>query len=151
MFFYLLLLFDWCWWLCVVFITKTWFGTEQLYLFTENRDLWQKRYFLTGKSDLFTEKEVIYNTRSNVSIDVDDNNKTRCTKKMNFKIPKANTTHFGLETISRMGPIIWSFVPEDMKNAKSLDIFKTQVKCLTFDKCPCKICKQYVQGIGYLD
>ena len=70
---------------------------------------------------------------------------------MNFKIPKANTTHFGLETIRRMGPIIWSFVPEDVKNAESLDIFKTQVKCLTFDKCPCKICKQYVQGIGYLD
>ena len=83
--------------------------------------------------ELFTEKEVTYNTRSNVSIDVDDNNKTHCTKKMNFKIPKANTTHFGLETIRRMGPIIWSFVPEDMKDAKSLDIFKTHIKCLTFD------------------
>ena len=72
-------------------------------------------------------------------------------KKTNFKFPKANTTHFGLETVSRMGPIIWNYVPDDMKNAKSLDIFKTQVKCLTFDKYPCKICKQYVQGIGYLD
>ena len=85
-------------------------------------------------------------------VQVDDNDKTHCTKKkMNFKFPKAITTHFGIETVSRMGPIIWNFVPEDMKNAKSLDIFKTQVKCLTFDKCPCKICKQYVQGIGYLD
>ena len=70
---------------------------------------------------------------------------------MNFKFPKANTTHFGLETVSRMGPIIWNFVPGDMKNAKPLDIFKTQVKCLTFNKCPCKICKQHAQGIGHPD
>ena len=72
-------------------------------------------------------------------------------EKNEFQNPKANTTLFGQETIRRMGPIIWSFVLEDMKNAKSLDLFKTQVKCLTFDKCPCKVCKQYVQSIGYLD
>ena len=80
-----------------------------------------------------------------------DSDKVHCVKNLNFYIPMANTTHFGLKAIRGMGPIIWSFVPEDMKNAKSLDVFKTQVKCLTFDKCPCKICKQYVQGIGYLD
>ena len=97
--------------------------------------------------ELFTEKEVTYNTRSNVFIDVDDNDKTHCTKKMNFKIPKANTTHFGLETIRRISSIIWSFVLRDMKNAKSLNIFKTQVNCFTFDKCPCKVYKQHVQGI----
>ena len=47
-----------------------------------------------------------YNTRSNVAIDVDDNDKTHCTKKPNFKIPKANTAHFGLETMRRRAPII---------------------------------------------
>ena len=76
------------------------------------------------------EKEVTYYTRSNVSIYVDNNDKIHCTKKLNFKISKANTTHFGLETIRRMDPIIWSFVPEDMKNAKSLDIFKNKSNAL---------------------
>ena len=43
------------------------------------------------------------------------------------------------------------FVPENMKNIKSLDIFKQEIKKLTFDKCPCKTCKEYVQGIGYIN
>ena len=85
-----------------------------------------------------------YNTRSNATINRDNEGKTHGTKKRNLKIPKANTTHFHLEIIKRMGPVIWNFVPEDMKNATSLDAFKKQVKQLTFDKYPYKICKQYI-------
>ena len=36
-----------------------------------------------------------------------------------------------------------------MKNATSLKAFK--VKELAIDKCPCKIHKQYIQGVSYLD
>ena len=72
--------------------------------------------------ELFIEKEVIYNTKSNISINGHDDDKIHCTKKLNFKIPKANTTYFSLETIRRMDSINWSFVPEDLKNIKSLHI-----------------------------
>ena len=61
--------------------------------------------------ELFTQKEVTYNTRYNVSIDVNDNDKTHCTKKMNFKIPKANTTHFGLAKHKKNGPNYLEFCP----------------------------------------
>ena len=83
---------------------------------------------------------------------VDDNdNKIHCTRKQNLKFPKANTTHFGLKAVHRMCPIIWNFVLYEMKNSASLDTFIKKVKKRTFDKCPCKICKRYNQGIGYLD
>ena len=101
-------------------------------------------------SDLFIEKNVPYNTRSNVHIDTKDD-KTHCTKKSNFRTPKPKTTHYGLETIRWMGPSIWNLVPEDIKKAKTLDLFKKEVKKLTFDSCPCKLCKEYIQGIGFLD
>ena len=42
-------------------------------------------------------------------------------------------------------------VPDIMKKAKTLDLFKKEVKKLTFDNCPCKLCKEYIQGIGFLD
>ena len=101
--------------------------------------------------ELFIEKTGNYNTRSTYVVDIDKSNEIHCTKKLNFGIPKAKTTHFGLESIRRMGPIIWGLVSEDMKNAKSIEIFKEEVKKLDFEKCPCKICKEYVQGVGYID
>ena len=65
-----------------------------------------------------------------------------------IKTPKTKTTQFGLESIRWMGPVIWIFVQENMKNIKSL---KKSKKEITFDKCPCEICKEYVQGTGYLN
>ena len=76
-----------------------------------------------------------YNTRSNATIHRDIEEKIHCTKKRNFKTPTVNTTHFGLKTLRRIGPIIWSFALEEMKNATSLNAFKKQIKELEFDKC----------------
>ena len=78
-------------------------------------------------SDLFIEKNVPYNTRSNVHIDTKDD-KVHCTKKSNFKTPKPKTTHYDLETIGWMGPSIWNLVPEYIKKAKTLDLFNREVK-----------------------
>ena len=71
-------------------------------------------------------------------------------KKSELQDSKTKTTHFDLEIIRWMGPVIWSFVQENMKNIKSLDIFKQEIKKLTCDECSCKMCKEYSQGIGYL-
>ena len=34
------------------------------------------------------------------------------------------TTRFAIQTIRWMGLIIWNFIPEEMKNVQSLDIFE---------------------------
>ena len=49
-------------------------------------------------SELFIEKNVSYNTRSNVHIYTKDD-KIHCTKKSNYRTAKPKTTHYGLETI----------------------------------------------------
>ena len=48
--------------------------------------------------------------------------------------------YFGTESISSCAPKIWEIVPCEIKNAKSLDIFKEK-KLWTTDKCPCRFCK----------
>ena len=59
--------------------------------------------------ELFTKNEVVYNTRSNISINVDDDHKTNYTRKLNFKVvPIEKTTNFGHDTIKRMGSRIQS-------------------------------------------
>ena len=51
------------------------------------------------------------------------------------------------QSIIWMSPVISSFVLERMKNVKSLDIFKQEIKKITVDECPCKICKECVKGL----
>ena len=38
------------------------------------------------------------------------------------------TTHYGIETISNLGAKIWDLLPEQIKNASSLSVFKTKIK-----------------------
>ena len=70
--------------------------------------------------------------------------KAHCTKIANFKTFKMKTTHFGLESLRWMDRFIWSFVPKNMKNVKFLDIFKKEIRTLRVDKCPCRMCREYV-------
>ena len=52
------------------------------------------------------------------------------------------TVYFGTESI-------WEIVPCDIKNAKSLDIFKEKKLCIT-DKCLCRLRKRYIGNIGFV-
>ena len=38
-----------------------------------------------------------------------------------------HTAHFGTDTITNLGPKIWKLVPQEMKNASSLLIFKSRI------------------------
>ena len=68
-----------------------------------------------------------------MSIEIDNDENIHCNKKASFVTPKVKTTRFGIEKIRWMGPIIWNFITEEMKNVQSLDMFKNQVKRLTFE------------------
>ena len=92
--------------------------------------------------ELFTEKEVIWNTRSNVKMIMI---KHIARKNWISKFPKSNTTQFDLETIKKMSPIIWSSVPEDTKTLNHSIYFENKLNAslliivpVTFAKILCK-------------
>ena len=58
--------------------------------------------------------------------------------------------YFGTESISSLAPKIWEIVPCEIKNAKSLDIFKKRIKLWTINKCPCRLCKRYIGNVGFI-
>jgi hypothetical protein len=66
-----------------------------------------------------------------------------------FVIPKVTTVNRGTETIRYRGPLTWEMVPEDLKQAKSLSEFKVKIKNWKPTSCTCRLCKTYIQGIGY--
>ena len=60
-------------------------------------------------------------------------------------------TPSGEETVrySYRGPVTWEMVPEDIKAAKSLAIFKNKIREWRPLGCTCRLCEKYVQGLGF--
>ena len=64
--------------------------------------------------------------------------------------PKVHTTTYGIETLSFLGNIFWSTLPNIIKQASTLPIFKSHIKCWKAENCNCRLCKIYVSQVGYL-
>ena len=62
----------------------------------------------------------------------------------------SNSVYKGDNSLRSLGPIIWDMVPESIKGAPSLISFKCLIKKWIHSKCPCRLCKDYIQGLGYL-
>ena len=67
-----------------------------------------------------------------------------------FVVPHVKSVNFGFESIRYIGPKIWESLPQDLKNKETTDSFKTAIKKWKPDSCPCRLCKTYLQNIGYL-
>ena len=91
-----------------------------------------------------------YYTRSSYNVEKDGDGNTLCTKKSNYRQQKTNTTSFGQQSFRWLGPKIWAQIPDQLKTIDSLAAFKNQVKKVNFDNCPCNLCKEYIQGVGYI-
>ena len=61
-----------------------------------------------------------------------------------FVIPQVKTVNRGVETIRYRGPLTWNMVPEDIRNAESLSIFKNKIKYWKPTGCTCRLCKTYI-------
>ena len=56
----------------------------------------------------------------------------------------------GFESISYLGPRIWEMLPSEMQECETLFEFKSKVKSWNPINCPCKLCKTYIGGVGYV-
>ena len=68
-----------------------------------------------------------------------------------FEIPFVRTVYNGTESVSYLGPKIWEIVPEEYKALNSLNSFKESIKNWVPLNCPCRLCKTYVHGVGFLE
>ena len=68
-----------------------------------------------------------------------------------FETVNVKSVYNGTETLSFLRPKIWALIPNDLKKVKSLPEFKRKIKLWKPDKCPCRICKTYVAGVGFVE
>ena len=86
-------------------------------------------------NDIFAANSSNYNTRSDTII------YTRNVK----------SVFNGTETVSYRAQKTWNIVPENIKNASSLTEFKSLIKKWQPNNCTCRLCKTYIDGIGFVD
>ena len=67
-----------------------------------------------------------------------------------FSWPMVKSVYHGNESISYLGPKIWDILPEKLKNIDNLEHFKKEIKTWTPDNCPCRLCKVYIESVGFL-
>ena len=68
-----------------------------------------------------------------------------------FKTRNVRTVTYGTETLGHLGPKIWSMLPEDIKCAGNLKDFKNKIKLWRPAGCPCRLCRTYVAGVGFVN
>ena len=60
------------------------------------------------------------------------------------------TVRYGTETVTYRAPFFWTNLHTKCKNAKSLEELKSQIKVWKCDFCQCRLCKKYVQNLGFI-
>ena len=86
------------------------------------------------QEDIFKFKNLTYNFR---------NAETLNTSIVNF-------VKYGTETITSLSAKIWNILPNEYKELTSLSTFISKIKNWETDECPCRLCKTYIQRIGFL-
>ena len=61
-----------------------------------------------------------------------------------------NSVKYGAETITYLGDKIWKILPNDYKERTSLLTFKSKIKNWEKDECACRLCKTYIQRVGFI-
>ena len=60
------------------------------------------------------------------------------------------TVSWGTESLKHIGPKIWQIIPDHIKNANTLEQFKKKIRKWKPKNCPCRLCKRFITGIGFL-
>ena len=98
-------------------------------IFKESKDLAP-----TILSEIFSKRSVQYNLRH----------------ASDFSAPNVKSTFHGTESLSYVGSKIWDLVSKELKELSSLSAFKKAIKKWKPQNYPKRLCKKYIQNLGFI-
>ena len=66
-------------------------------------------------------------------------------------VPSINTVFRGQNSISYFGSVIWNSIPAKLREINSFQVFKSEIKAWRPTNCPCTLCKNYIENLGFLN
>ena len=67
-----------------------------------------------------------------------------------FERRQVHPVYHGTESLSFLGPKIWGLVPLELKQLESLEVFKLKIEKWIPFEFPCKLCRTYIQQVGFV-
>ena len=65
-------------------------------------------------------------------------------------LPRANSKIYGHDSLDYLSAQLWAILPSELKNVDDLKKFKIEIK-KWIPECPCRLCKTYIYGVGYIN
>ena len=72
-------------------------------------------------------------------------------KKRSWETSNVRTVHYGTETVPFRGPKIWEMIPVYIKDSTNFNVFKTKIKQWKPLDCTCRLCRTYMNSVGFID
>ncbi len=96
--------------------------------------------------------KVIHNLSPQIIKEIFEKSEDYPFRKINkFVRPKVNTVYKGENSFRNFGPIVWDhMLPNEYKSCSSLIEFKKAIRAWIPDNCPCRLCKNYIKGLGFV-
>ena len=67
-----------------------------------------------------------------------------------FTLPVFHSEKMGKKSWQYYGPIVWnSMIPDNIKDSVNINMFKGKIKSWVPDNCKCKLCIDFIPGVGY--
>ena len=86
-------------------------------------------------SDFFVRNNHNYNRRS----------------RSELKVTSINTVFKGQNSVSYFGSVIWNSIPAELRGINSFQVFKSEIKAWRPTKCHCRLCKNYIGNLGFVN
>ena len=67
-----------------------------------------------------------------------------------FERRQVHSVYHGTESLSFLCPKIWDLVPLELKQLEYLEAFKLKIKKWIPSECPCRLCRTYIQQVGFV-
>ena len=98
----------------------------------------------------------MYTCKSNIApsfmneIFVNRDTKYNLRGQTDYALPKINKVYSGTESLRYLGPKIWNLLSKELKQSETINVFKSKIKQWKPTNCPCRLCKIYVDKVGFL-
>ena len=100
---------------------------------------------------MFKEKRKLYPRITSYIFMERTNNQYNLRILPDFITPHVNSVFHGTESILYLGPEIFDIIPEEFKHKKALNSFKKSIKVWVPANCLCRLCKAYLDGVGFIN
>ena len=94
-------------------------------------------------------KDLVPTAISSLFLRCSNNRNTR--SQSDFSISQVNTVYFGQNSIRYLGSLMWKSIPTALRNVGSVVEFKALIKNWKSSNCPCRLCKDYIPQVGFVN